>query len=470
MAFFDFFKKEVKIDTVKSVSNEVDRVRNTEDAKNIPVSQTDSIMGPGQPRDENTDLERLFQYAGSFNQVSKPRAYEENSFEELRFLAANPLIRSCIQQRKDQIYSMNFEVRNIDDKITEKDDRSRKVEKLLKRPSANNPSWRNFVSCIIEDMLVCDAVYIKPKFNLKGEVVNLDLIAPENVSLKINNEGKLPEAPQVAYQTVFNGTTELKDYTVDQVMMIKTNSVSNSVYGKSLVEQVFDTIELYLLRQLNVKSYLTEGNLPDSMIEAPEKWLPSQVAQYQQYWNELYNQNNLVTKKQRVKFVPNGMNLIQAKSPELKQDIDEFLARQICAVFGVPPTAYTKDTNKATADTLNEMSKDTSLRSLVKNIEEEMTKLIQFYIGYEDLEFVFTQEQNSDGLKEAQENNLYKSSGILTTNEIRKKMGYGAIEGGDTLQNNSTSPTGENRQIGQADPQSQEAEAKPEIENPNDKR
>lgn len=461
-------------DVNKAVSTEVGKKPTGDYSQVTPIKMNYNIAnGPGQPFiNVQSELDQLWSYNSMYNTAITPRAFESDSFDELRFLAnSNSIIRYCIEERKRQLTQLRFTVRNID-KTKPIDERCKLVEKLLNKPCSLYPNFRSFLSAWLEDMFTIDAVAIKPVYDYNQNVKGIELFDASNISIKINERGQIPDFPQTAYQFVAKGLNEIQSYNVQQLLYSRFTPRTYTPYGYSQIEQLADTIETLLLRTNYLKTFFSDGTLPESIITAPEDWRPTQVAQFQEYWNNLYQGTRNIAKKHRTKFLAHGMQVLQTKQFELKQEYDEWLARVICSVFGIPPTPFVKETSKATASTMQEVSVGAGNGTILNHIESTLTDLIQNYIGYEDLEFAFIRPDSVDDLKKAQIAQLATGGKqIWTVNEARAKYGLGPIEGGDVISNDTQSAaTGENRLIGQADAQGQSAEGDAELPNQNELR
>jgi hypothetical protein len=130
-------------------------------------------------------------------------------------------------------------------------------------------------------------------------------------------------------------------------------------------------------------------------------------------------------------MIPHGIAPINTKEQILKDDYDEWLARIICYAFSVPPTAFSKGVNRATAQTAQESSLQEGLQPLMLWIKSLMDKIIQQYFGYADLEYVWADERAVAPLDQNTIDDTNVKNGTATINEIRVSRGDAPIEGGD---------------------------------------
>ena len=91
---------------------------------------------------------------------------------------------------------------------------------------------------------------------------------------------------------------------------------------------------------MHLLQYYTDGNLPDALLEVPEKSSTSQIAEFQQYWDGLHSGNT--AQRRRGKWVPHGTTPHLMKEGDLKSPVDEWFARVVCYAFSVSPQPSSK--------------------------------------------------------------------------------------------------------------------------------
>ena len=129
-------------------------------------------------------------------------------------------------------------------------------------------------------------------------------------------------------------------------------------------------------------------------------------------------------------FIPNsgGKDTIQfTKEPPLTGDLDEWLARIVCWAFSLSPQALIKQMNRATAETAKEQSDEDGIAPLLNWLASLINSLIRKYFGYDDVEFAWGERKDENKLEQAQINQIYVQSGILTVDEVRESLGKPAL-------------------------------------------
>ena len=377
-------------------------------------------FAPGKPiapsAPEGTEPRRL-EYPPGYNFNITPRALEPVSFPMLRNLADNwDLLRLIIETRKDQLEILQWDITPIDKKDTTQEANRDKVKQFLRKPDQRN-RWKRWLRAILEDMFVIDAPAIEIRRTRGGDLFALELVDGATITVKSALDGRTPLPPEAAYQQVLYGMPAV-DLTTDDLLYFPRNRRTNKFYGYGNVEQIIMTVNIGIRRQLYILGYFTEGNIPDTAFGCPPDWKAPQIAEFQAYWDSLFEGNQNLKRKGR--FIPDGVKPYQLKSPELKQEIDEWLARIVCFNFSTPPTPFVKETNRATAETVAQASKDEGLAPLKSYVKELMDTVIQDYMGLDRLEFVWVDEEASEPLERAQIDEIYIRNKVITPDEVRQ--------------------------------------------------
>ena len=117
------------------------------------------------------------------------------------------------------------------------------------------------------------------------------------------------------------------------------------------------------------------------------------------------------------------------KEPPLTNDLDEWLARIVCWAFSLSPQALIRQMNRATAETAKEQADEEGIAPLLNWIASLINSLVRKYFGYDDVEFTWGERKDENKLEQAQINQIYVQSGILTVDEVRVSLGKPALAG-----------------------------------------
>lgn len=387
-------------------------------------------MPPGEPIQpsltptQQEDVKgRKFDFPVGVNTRFQPLTDEQQralNYQQLKALSNYDMVRMAINTRKDQMSRLKFKVKPRDKK-KEADARCEEVEKLLRRPSGKNQSFNSWLRELVEALLIIDVVAIQPKKTVGGKTLGFELIDGALIKKVIDETGRTPDAPAVAYQQILKGVPAC-DFTEEELLIVHRNTSTDKIYGRSPVEDIAFTINIALRRQVTQLSYFTDSNIPAGFLTAPPEWTPEQCAEYSSFIDSLLEGN--LGNRSKVVMVPGSTSFTQAKEPPLKNEFDEWLARNVCYAFSLSPQALVRENNRATAEQAALNSKEEGLGPLQEFLKTDIFDvIIEKFLGYDDLEFVWEEENVVDTLKQAQVNQIYVAAGVLTPNEIRAELG-----------------------------------------------
>jgi hypothetical protein len=119
------------------------------------------------------------------------------------------------------------------------------------------------------------------------------------------------------------------------------------------------------------------------------------------------------------------------RDPKLQDELDEWLARIICFAFSLSPQAFSKQMNRATAETAVEQASAEGLTPLLIWFEDLINSIVLKYFGYTDIEFTFLDSKDENALDQATIARTYVDAGIRSRNEIREMLGEEPFPGGE---------------------------------------
>jgi SPP1 gp7 family putative phage head morphogenesis protein len=381
----------------------------------VPDSQQDSVLG------------RQFDFPIGYNSRVTTRETEPVTFEQLRALADScDILRTVIETRKDQVEKLKWAIKPKDDD-KEPDSRCQEVEEFMAFPDGQLP-FSQWLRGLLEELFVTDAPCIRPWLTNSGKPYRMEWMDGATMKRIIDEHGRTPEPPDPAYSQIMKGVPTVF-YTRDELVLYPRNRRVWKLHGYSPTEQVVMTVNTAIRRALYQLQYYTEGSTPDLIFQVPAEWNMGQIKEFNDWWQDSLSGNT--SSRRRAQFVPNGVAPINTKDAVLKDEYDEWLARVICYAFSVSPTAFTKQTNRATADNAHEMALQEGLQPLLQWIKSLMDLLIWKYWGYRDIEFTWKDESATDPDTQSQIDDRNLKNGSSTLNEVRAKRGNEPIDGGD---------------------------------------
>jgi len=408
-------------------------------------------FGPMQPLAPMAPAEvagRRFDYPTGYNLQYGARSYEPVSFADLRALADNcDILRLVIETRKDQIEAQEWDVRP------------------KKQPDGTRPRAKQFASSIAaaksflafpdrehdfaqwtrqiaEEMFVIDATSLYKRRDRKGRVCAFEIIDGTTIAPRIDQWGRTPQAPDVAYQQILHGVPAadyarpggdpaLAAMTTDELIYYPRNKRPGHVYGQSPVEQIILTANIVLRRSLHQLAYYTDGNLTDAVFTAPSGWTADQIKVWQTYWNALFAGN--LRERRHGTWVPDGTKYVPLKDIVLKDAFDEYLARIVCFCFSISPQPFVAQVNRATAETAKAQATEEGLGPVLNWFKRLFDILLQRHLGFADLEFVWIDDREMDPSAADTIDVADVKAGIRTINEVRMSRGLDPLPGGDKL-------------------------------------
>jgi SPP1 gp7 family putative phage head morphogenesis protein len=367
----------------------------------VPENQRESALG------------RQFDYNVGVNTQSRPRSGEAISFDDMRQLAdAFDILRLVIETRKDQMAKLKWAIMPTA-KGAKPDARCDELAAFFLSPDKEH-SWDTWLRMVLEDLFVIDAPAIYPRLTKGGGLYALEPIDGSTIKRVLDVTGRVPQAPDAAYQQILKGVPAI-NYTRDELIYMPRNVRTNKVYGMSPVEQIITTVNIALRRQANQLSYYTEGNVPNLLFQVPADWQPNQIQEFQAWW-DLVTQGNT---KHYGRFIPAGVNPVETKTAPMKDMFDEWLARVVCFAFSIEATPFVAQVNRSVAETSREQSLAEGLEPNKIWIQNLINRVIVQFFGYTDIGFVWVDDETITPANAE----IYIRSKVLTPDEVRAELG-----------------------------------------------
>ena len=168
-------------------------------------------------------------------------------------------------------------------------------------------------------------------------------------------------------------------------------------------------------------AYFTEGATPDSFMTMDKDIPIESVRSWERNFNDLMAGNS--AERRRVPFLPAGTKAEQLKPPPLKDEFDEWIARKVCFAFSIPPNAFTKQMNRASAESEHDRALEEGLEPIKKWVKKLIDNVIKNDLKITGYEFAWLDDREQDA--EVQDNIIVNDTkaGIISINEARDKKG-----------------------------------------------
>jgi HK97 family phage portal protein len=397
-----------------------------------PVFQPgQGVFSPGYPlAPTEPERVRLWDFPVGVNTLYTPRAYEPVSFAELRALAdCHDITRLAIETRKDQLEKLDWTIRPRPTPAPAADARARcdRLADFWRQPDGERP-FASWLRELLEDVLVLDAATLELRRNRGGQIIGLDVVDGATIKVLFDETGRRPRPPAPAFEQVIHGRP-WKLLTSDELIYLPRNPRPHKAYGFGPVEQIVMTVNIALRRQAMQLQHFTEGNVPPGLLTAPDGWNAEQIRQFQEWFDGVLAGNTGA--RTRLVWAPNGTNYQAFAEAPYKDEFDEWLARIVCYAFSLPPTAFTRQVNRATAETAQEAALAEGLAPLMGWVKRLADHVIQDRMGQADLEFAWIDLRPADPAEQAKMLDTYVRAGIYAVNEAREVLGFDPVPGGE---------------------------------------
>lgn len=381
---------------------------------------------------------RQLDYPIAYNINIAPRSGMQITFEMMTALAQWDLLRIIMERRKNQIITQAWDIQSLDeDEKKSQDDKSIADIKTKLRMPDNEHDWPSWLRAVLDQFYVYDATTIEPVYKGDGSVHGFYGINGATIQLKIDEQGRTPKPPEVAYQQIIKGQGSV-DFTTDDLIYKPWNHRFSSLFGYSVVEQIIMTINIGLRRERQQLYAFTAGTIPEALMETPQGWTGTQIQEYQEYFDSYYMGN--LERRAGLVFVPYGSKPMEVKGDALKQEFDEWLIRIACWAMGVSPSGFVKDTNRATAETARTQALQEGAASDMVFVKSLMDMMLIKCFKRPDLEFTWSDDDQQDPVEKMTVETGYVKVGIKSVDEIRVEHGDDPIGMTNAIFQNSGPP------------------------------
>lgn len=290
---------------------------------------------------------RTLDYSLATNANIQPRSIDGGlTYAQLRGLAeSSDYVNIAIQTVIDRLTGMSGRVVDVNGDPRKPSARADMVNEWIQFPDGVTP-LHDFLQRAAYDMCVIDAATaaVDKTEPSKPVVYNVD---GATVLCFLDERGRVGKYGQIIKGQVAH------HYDVDQLIWMPKNRRPHKIYGFSFVDQIANIVTLALKRTARQLDWFSVGNIPDVLISAPQGWTVDQIKDANVNWDK---QLAGVSGKNKGKWFPNGAEVTVLDRNPAAGEFDEWLIRVICYCFSLPPTAFVKETNRATAQTTQDAS------------------------------------------------------------------------------------------------------------------
>jgi HK97 family phage portal protein len=364
---------------------------------------------------------------GNAGRAGMPKPTAEN----LRRLAETPAARRAINIFKNRIASMAWRV-EVRPGVTPDGDipaRREAIVRSLQVPNATD-GFQVWMEQVIEDVLV--GGFGTVEIELTGdERKPVNLYPVDGASIQINPlwSGD-PAQPRYEQVTGRLGTDEQTTLLDEELMYIRLNPRTHTVFGLGKMEVAFESITQFLL------AHRYAGKLAANGVVQYALWMSDRTPEQQErlirWWqDEVEGSGRVPVLHSTTK--PEVLRFAGGTDADLHLEWQQFLLAMIANAFDLPPMmlGVINDVNRSTAQELADEAFQNAVVPLAKLIAGHITRdVIAKRMGWDDLQFVWSDLENRDEAADLTMQLQQLAAGVLTVNEVREMRGLAALPRG----------------------------------------
>ncbi len=344
----------------------------------------------------------------------------------LRRFAEMPIARKAINTIKDRIAGMQWRIQPRHGRVLDElPDAAQQIATLTLNFEQPNPqdSFRSMIEQVLEDVLVGGFGAIE--LDLTGDAERPLVLWPvDGASLRIRTDWDgNPSSPRYVQTT--NAFTPSSEITLadEELAYIRLNPRTHTPFGLGKLEVAFETIHEFL------SAHRFASRLASNSVVQYALWLqnlsPAHHERLIRWWqDEIEGTGKVPILSAETK--PEVLHFSGGTDADLRLQWQEFLIRMIADAFDLPPMllGLERDVNRNTATTQYDDAFRTAVVPVARLIAEHLTRdVISKRLGWNDLEFVFTDVDAPNELEQASIQQILIGCGVLTVNEVRRMRG-----------------------------------------------
>jgi HK97 family phage portal protein len=360
-----------------------------------------------------------FRTGGVQNALPKPTAANLRRFAEV------PAARRAINFIKDRVACMEWRIEAKPGIAAgDVDERAKRTEALRRALDAPNEtdSFRTFIEQVIEDILV--GGFGAAEIEACDAEIPVRLYPVDGASIQVNaNWNGEPSSPRYAQVTGKIGKDALTPLLDDELMYVRLNPRTHTVFGLGKVEVAFEAISSFL------QAHRYAGRLASNSVVQYALWLnertPEQHERLIRWWqDEVEGTGRVPILSSESK--PEVLRFAGGTDEDLHLEWQQFLLTMIANAFDLPAMmlGVSQDVNRATASEFAEEAFQNAIAPLAKLVAEHLTRdVIAKKLGWTDLRFVWSELENRDEQVELNMQLQMLAAGVISVAEVRAMRG-----------------------------------------------
>jgi len=318
-----------------------------------------------------------------------------------------------------------------------------------------NLNFVEWLTALLEDELVLDAVALYPHLTMGGQLHSAELIDATMIKPLLDDRGAPPQPPYAAYQQIrmgfprgeysqspltegdqafvsaVYGRPEGVHAATDALIYKVRNQRTDGPYGFSAVEKALPAVDLWLKRWDWLKAEYTAGVTPQMIVKVMGNMTPEQLRQYQAVFND--DLTGRSEERHRAQFLPEGFDPVfpNDMGARFASDLDLHIIRLICAAIDILPTSIGFTPNHGTGamggqghqqgESDSQLARGTKPRA--KWVVDLINEISINYLGMPpEVTFTFHGLDADDEEKKAVLLEGYVNNGLMVLNEGRDQL------------------------------------------------
>lgn len=354
------------------------------------------------------------------------------SVEALRNMARTPIARSAINQIREGVLALPWEVVSVDGNENKK--AIRLVKNIINQPNPVD-DYYDFMGKLFEDLIVLDIAFFEQKVVKRDRPLYLFPIDAQTIEVATNWTGDLN---QPRYLQKANGVQEW--YKCDKIAMLQRTKLTYDEFGFSPLEQAYKHI-MYLQEVQEYANDISSNAMPKYLINLGDKASQEEIEKVRIYIENEIQGQSAVAIVGTTSLDAKQVSPIGDESASLNWQ--KLLLQIIATCFNIPPerlgVAISND-RSTSSEKDNEMLEYT-IKPWAKIFERAFNKYVIDRLGYSgkiEFRFVFTptKAQQADAVERVRK---LVDGNIITINEARQELngvlgiGLSDIPSGDKL-------------------------------------
>ena len=360
-------------------------------------------------------------------QASVPKPTAAN----LRRFAEMPVARRAINIVKDQIASMDWQIRirrGYDPaSVADAELRMNALRRALEEPNLSD-SFRTLWEQVLEDTLVGGFGAVEMKTTGDAESP-FQLFPVDGAKIEVDPKWNGdPDVPRYGFQTGCTGidtVTPLKD---NELIYLRLNPRTHTSFGLGRVEVAFEAIGQFL----SANRYA--GRLASNSVVQYALWLdeatPEQHDRLIRWWQDEIEGTGRVPVLSSEKK-PEVLRFAGGTDADLRLQWQEFCIRMIANAFDLPPMllGLEQDVTQSTAGEMADNAFQSAVVPVAKLLAEHITRdIFAKLLGWREFEFSFNALDTRDEQQEVAIQVQLLNAGVLSIAEVRAQRGLPPIE------------------------------------------